>query len=79
MSEIPLLKLIEDAMDLYGADGLWNGNGPCCCGRGDLNPGDCMSVDCTLAKSKIASEDNCDDCIEVGDTVWFPIQIKETK
>jgi hypothetical protein len=34
-----------------------------------------MSVDCTLAKSKIATEDDVDDCIEVGDTVWFPVQI----
>jgi hypothetical protein len=74
--EITLLQLIERAMDQTGADGLWNGNGPCGCGRGDLNPGDCMSVDCVLAKSKVATEDEVDDCIDVGDTVWFPIQFR---
>lgn len=76
MSEMPLLQIIEDAMDKHGADGLWNGNGPCGCGIGHISPGDCLSVDCMLAKSKIAEEDDVDGCIEIGDAVYFPIQIK---
>lgn len=75
MPEVRLIDLIEDAMDRHGAQGLYNSDGPCGCGRGDLSPGDCLNTGCTLAVSKIATEDEVDDCIEVGDVVWFPIQI----
>jgi hypothetical protein len=74
MSDISIYHLITKAMDEHGANGLWNGNGPCGCGRDEMNPGDCLSVDCCLAKSKIATADDVDDCIEIGDTIYFPFR-----
>lgn len=79
MSEITLLKLVEAAMDAAHADGLWNGDGPCGCGRDDLAPCGGMQPTCVLAKSKIVAEGEDDECNAVGSTVWCPIDIKEAK
>lgn len=79
MSEIMLIQLIHAAMDLHGADGLWNGDGPCGCGRDDLAPCGLMQLTCVLAKSKIVEDGEDDECNEVGDTVWYPMQIKDSK
>jgi hypothetical protein len=78
MSEVSSLTLIYQAMDKTGADGLWNGNGPCGCGRDDLAPCGGIKADCVLAKSGIVKEGEEDECNDVGDTVWHPMQFKES-
>lgn len=75
MSDITLLQLIESAMDAHGADGLWNAEGPCGCGRNDLAPCGGMQAACTLATSRMVAEGEADDINDVGDTVWFPMRI----
>lgn len=74
MPEIMLLSIIHQAMDQHGADGLWNGNGPCGCGRGDLAPCGGLQTDCVLAKSGTVREGEDDENNAVGDTVWYPMQ-----
>lgn len=78
MPEITLLLIIHQAMDQSGADGLWNGNGPCGCGRGDMAPCGAIKTDCVLAKSGIVEEGEDDENNAVGDTVWFPMQFWHT-
>jgi hypothetical protein len=75
MPEIMLLSIIHQAMDQHGADGLWNGNGPCGCGRGDLAPCGGIQTDCVLAKSGTVREGEDDENNEVGGTVWYPMQV----
>lgn len=78
MAEITLLSLIEAAMKEHGADGLWNGEGPCGCGRDDLAPCGGIQPDCVLAKSRTVADGEDDENNAVGDTVWYPLQIKAT-
>ena len=76
MPEITLLSLIKATMDATGADGLWNGSGPCGCGRDDLAPCGGIQTDCVLAKSGVVADGEDDENNAVGGTVWYPMQIK---
>lgn len=76
MKSIRLMDLIQQAMDATGADGLFNLDGECGCGRDDLSPGDCLSGSCELAKSEIVTEEDEGRTFPVGSTVWRPITIK---
>lgn len=79
MPTISLLKILTEAMEKHGADGLFHEDGPCGCGIDDLSPGGCINEECVLAKShKIEADElgEYGDYADVGDIVWMPIQIK---
>jgi len=75
MPEVMLISLVRQAMELTGADGLWNGNGPCGCGKDDLAPCGGMQHDCVLAKSGTVRDGEDDECNDVGSTVWYPMNV----
>lgn len=75
MPKITLLSVINAAMGASGADGLWNHNGPCGCGRDDLAPCGGIKTDCVLAKSGIVGEDEDDGNNDVGSTAWYPMDV----
>jgi hypothetical protein len=79
MPHVTILNLIHQAMDKTGADGLWNENGECGCGRADISPCDCMNTDCALAKSRVVQEGEAYEYAEAGDTVWRPMQFDGSK
>lgn len=77
MKNTTLKEIIEAAMELHGADGLYNPHsrfGSCGCPRTDLSPGDCLSTDCMLAKGETVKEADPDGLFEIGDIVFKPIQ-----
>ena len=59
-------EVILQAIEKVGGDGLVNTWGECGCEKDDLSPGDCLSMDCEIAKLGPPPEDADPDCDQ-----WF--------
>jgi hypothetical protein len=86
MKTASIREVVVAAITAAGGDGLYNEDGgPCGCGIGDLNPGECMAEHCLIAKGRRVGDCDPSDVSQTvdswglgpDDTVWFPIHVEE--